>query len=910
MRRATSLILALQVAMLLGCQAAAPPRVAPSKGQGTGSLGATAPDRRPDPGVVSNNGGALVSDRGAGLVQGALGGVVSNQGGRLFGTLRGPATLLSDRGSSLTGAGAARRLLQAASVAQVPAADVPVQLLDAVGQPVLDAAGKPLVTRTDAAGGFRFEGALPDRNLIVSASLAADRGALLAVATRDSRAAALEVDLFSTLTTAYIVNRFVASQADRQQTLDRLPGEVARETRQRAEAAFRETGAAVPVRLDEGAAVTSVEAMRRGASAFDQQMDVVRTLLIVAGQANRGEGRLATTVTLGDYVQGLSEGVDGALYFQDTTPGVGRNRLGRVRADGVLETVIGGGTVPGDEADGRLGTEVSTFIGESCFDAAGRLVVRLDRTVYRVEADGVLRRLVTLPTPLHVSLVGVRADDYLLLDMAYAKASTGQLEVTLLRYKPGAEPVRVATVASRPGHQHLSLGAFVPGRGVLVETRDGLEGGLPSLHWLDPDTGAVSAWPLPPEATSAWADRAGNLLYVAGADPKRLYALPRGASPPLTLDAWAQDLAWPALMSRDGRSVMVQTGPLGERVVRVSAAGVTPVAGVSTEAVASGGAGDLALSHPIGLALGADGDAWIVDAVLGGGRLVRVDAEGQTHGVPLDLPAFWARAAGYLENSLRPLPGGAVALLVGEEPGGSREVHVVRKDGSTSRLYEAPAGYAIGDFATHADGTLHVVLVSHDAPHRLVERAPDGRVTTVFEGVRRWEEGPNEKGNPVKGYRQDPDMRECNVIAAAGGGCWLYGQGRIARWTPAEGFTTRHTAPYLNRPTRGGWGWSGVAEGPDGALYHVPNEPEVGSWDEVLRWDPETGAEAIVAGRRGRVFNGAGVDQALDMPSCPAFNPAGDMVFIDGGTRQVLRVPRDQLQGVPVGTPAPRPMGP
>ncbi|MEB3329497.1 MAG: hypothetical protein VKQ33_09725 [Candidatus Sericytochromatia bacterium] len=905
-------------ALVLGCQGGLPP-VTP----GTGSLGAVRgpQSRLPGPAQVatthataSGAGGAVVGDRGVG--------VVSNNGARqqaprLFGTLRVPAPLISDQGGALGGLAASGpttalyRVSQGAGVIQVPLADAEVRVLDAAGQPVRDEAGQPLVARTDAAGSFRFETPLPDRSLVVSASLAAGRGALLAVAARDSRHTALEVDLFSTLTTAYIVEKFVATQADRQQTLDRLPGDVAQETRQQAEAAFREAGAQLPQSLDAPAAVAAAEALRQEMAAFDRQLEAVRELLILAGQSNRGEGRLATTVALG-VVGELAEGPDGSLYFPDFDPT--GHRLMRVHPDGRLVTLVGGGQLAPAEADGRPGAQVAEFQDAWCLDEAGRVLVAMEDHLYRLQEDGTLRRLRSLPSGV---LVGVRREEVFLVDWHYPRSEPGGalrpdgIIVTLWRASADREPVRLASFTSTAG-LNLGVVALVPGKGLLVEVP--AIKGPPDIRIVDPDSGVVSRLEVPDDASWSRLDRAGNLVYVTGAvGQQQLWAWPQGAATPLAFGAWSGKLLPDVLLARDGQSVWLTRG---DHVVRVTAGGQTLVAGLAPGAQAGGGARDLALADPGGLAFSTDAAMWLLDnrAQFGTWRLVRVEPAGQVHQVPVTEPALEERLIRNLDTVLRPWGPGSVALLTGRSltagvTHGAASVHEVRQDGTSTALFTAPAGYAIADFSARPDGSLRAMLVAREAPHRLVERTPDGAVRTLFEAAMTWEDGLSRAGVPTRTARHDPDLRDCNLLEAPGGEAYVYGQARLARWSPGAGFEVLGLDPALNRLRRTG---VAAAVGPDGALYYLPGEVEVDAatgsttstpWGEVWRWDPRTNADACVAGPRGGTFTGQGIDDGLYLPRDLAFTPEGDLTFIESGSRQVRRIPRDQLGGIPMPRP-------
>ncbi|MEB3220551.1 MAG: hypothetical protein VKS61_00595 [Candidatus Sericytochromatia bacterium] len=888
MRSVSRWVLGAGLALLLGCQGTLPPPAAPARAARTpAKAGPVQGLPLPEAATTGDLGTTLAPGQGAGLV--------ANNGATLFGTLRAPASLVSDQGGALVSdqGGAivanqgAYRLTQTATVAQVALRDALVELRDAAGNPVLDEAGTPITARTDASGAFAFQALLPDRNLIVTAPLAGGRGAILAVATKDARTAALDADLFSTLTTAYIVSKFVASQADRQQTLDRLPGEVAQETRLLAESAFTRTQAQVPATLDETSVVASAESLRQGVDAFDQQMEKVRRLLIAAGLSNLGEGRPATTVSFESF-DGLAEGPDGSVYFLE-------KKLWRVRPDGILVTAIGGGTLEAAAADGQKADALSLEGLQGWgFDPTDRLVVMVDRHMLRLEADGTLRLQGVVPEGPRKpterprwwrgGLLAARAQDYL-LQLSY----TWDREASLWRWQPGQEPLQVATLQVPEG-LHMGGFTYVPGRGVLTTFWGH---GLPSEYlWIDPDTGATETWRPPlPGAAQPHVDGRGNVLYTTGEPENRLRVWPLGGSTPLAFDTWSGFIGG-GLLSRDGKSALLQEGG---RIVRVTASGVTPVAGLTGASGVGGNARDLALFEPVTMTVANDGEMWLTDRRRG--QLLRVDAADQVHEVTLADPSFRNGQLYALKfPNMRPGPDGTVQMLARLKD--QQGVHQVRKDGTSTLLYTPPAGYGIETFAPREAGALVVLLTAYDKPHRLLERAADGTERVLFEASL----VPHDLPSGTQYHTHEPDLRNCDLAPAPGGAVWLYGKGRIARWRNGSGLETLRRGEHLHRPEEQNEGFTrgALALGPDGALYFTPGDPGNGSWNEVRRWDPVTGQESHVAGPRGLVFTGSAVDDRLDDPHSPAFSPSGELLFIDAGSKQVRRIPKDKLAGNPV----------
>jgi hypothetical protein len=908
----------LVLALLTACQAppvlrapaptkARPATAKPVVATGAGLTGGASP-------LLSNNGGAFITRDD---------GQVASPRGTLFGRLLAPATLVSDQGGGLVSnnggslvsdqGGALGRpaapygLANVDALVQIPVANTRVEVLDATGAPVRDAAGNPITAMTDSAGAFRFDAEVPNRNLIVSASLAANLGSIRAVATRDARDEALEADLFSTLTTSYIVGKFVAGQADQQKTLDRLPGEVARETRLLAETAFTQAGARVPPRLDEAAAVASTEALRNGNASFDAQMEVVRRLLIAAGQSNMGEGRLATTVGL-SYVEGIAEGPDGSVYFHD-------GRIWRVRTDGVLVTAAGGGAVSPEDADGKPASTLSVEgLDGWCLDPTGHLVVLVDNHVLRVETDGRVKRLaayqpgVTWWARRNYALLAVREQEVLLTSKEGgrdAKQGTTVPEtLAIWRHKTGGEPTLVTSIPTRRG---ISVdAAVVAGIGLLVHRHgmnhdayiaavrqagadvDSTPFRVDEFLAVDLETGATTPWAPPLAITEPTMDRRGNILYEAG-EPARAWVLPAGSATPIALGTYSGSIRRGAV-APDGKSVLVSAD---RRILRISGSGVTPIAGLDPKAQVGGNAGDLALFAPVTMTIASDGDLWLTDTSRG--ALLRIDAGDQVHQVPLADPVF--ERYGSFPN-MRPGPDGTVYMLAKLKDGAG--LYQVRKDGTVRLVYTPPAGQAVGDFAPRGSDVL-VLLTSREQPHRLVALAADGTSRTLFESQIRWEEITRASGTPYRYAKHDPSLSSCDLIPAPSGEVWIFGQERLARWSEATGLEVVQRSNHFVRPgedegeTRGA-----VALGPDGALYFMPSDIGNGSWDEVRRWDPRTRTESLIAGRNGTIFKGGSVDDSLEDPHSPAFSPSGDLYFIDTGSKQVRRIPKDRLVGNPV----------
>ncbi|MEB3221161.1 MAG: hypothetical protein VKS61_03690 [Candidatus Sericytochromatia bacterium] len=119
------------------------------------------------------------------------------------------------------------------------------------------------------------------------------------------------------------------------------------------------------------------------------------------------------------------------------------------------------------------------------------------------------------------------------------------------------------------------------------------------------------------------------------------------------------------------------------------------------------------------------------------------------------------------------------------------------------------------------------------------------------------------------------------------GALWIYGQGRLGRWRPEQGWEV---------VAEGGDRWfdpgaivSGLAVGLDGAPYYILKAQRSWVGRQIARLDPETRTETAVSGPGGLVFTGKAGDDSLGPARCLAFAPNGELVVVDAGTRQVRR---------------------
>ncbi|MEB3223116.1 MAG: hypothetical protein VKS61_13655 [Candidatus Sericytochromatia bacterium] len=820
----------------------------------------------------------------------------------LVGRLRVPATLVSDQGGSLvsdqggslvTPAGRFR-LLQGGAIVQQPLPNARVELRDATGAPVLDAAGKPLATQTDAAGAFRFDAVLPARNLIVVAPLAGGAGAIQAVAPRDARSQVVEADLFSTLTTAYILGKFVAPQADPQQTLDRLPGDVAAETRDKVAAAL--PGDARPASLTTEAVLQQVDALRAGNDRLDAQLRYVERLL-VAGLSNLGEGLPALQVPLSAPHRLLAL-PDGSLYVAEEWA----SRIRRIAPDGTIRTFAGEGPEGGatardgaDLGDGGPALEATLHAPSAlAADAAGNLFF-CDQQHHRIRRIDARSGLITTVAGSRPVVANALFSPPVQGGAAIAKGTPGP-------EAPITEPHAIAVDAQGRCIFACSEGAYrleadgsltplplagqlrtpeklasAPGPGGQVVASFGREG----FARVEGDA-LVAAPDIPPRPFRSphhLAAAPGGVLYAHGGSA--LHGFKDGA--------WRQLLDLSAVPTPNGltanaEAVWVASDIPGQVWRYTLATGsFERVAGIQWEP-GQGLRGDqLLLNHPTALAFDARDQLLVADGL--NGIVWRREADGLYH-----------RVAG---NGVQPgeAEGGAPTTSALEVALGICTAIQPTADGGLllSASFRALEVSAAGGLEAIAlpDG-LEPLQVARDAAGGLiVSDSPimpmAGRVVRVADGAVT-ELVPRKAVGAYLGLLPRPDgsLYYCDVLDGVVYRRTAAGTVTAVAGTPAAGGTFAGdggpaTAAGLNFPTS-------LALDEAGHLYIAD-----ASNHRVRRVDAASGIITTLAGEGGRVFNGRGVDASLHSPRALAFDAAGNLHIADAGHNQVKQVPRAQL---------------
>ena len=281
-------------------------------------------------GILSNNGGGIISDNGGGIISDNGGGIIGDHGGGI----------VANNGSGLVGGTAPRAaygLRQVGAQAEARLADAIIYVTDATGRALTNAAGQPIMTRTNASGAYALDATLPAEGLLLKIKLW-NGGELTAMLPRSPLGQAgaagpqtIDLDTASSLGAAYVLGQFVAGQPDPQATYDKLPGSEAARLRRELDAA-RVHLDALPT-YEPGALQAVTERLRTKAPAVDQALSEIKALLL--GQANLGTGKRAIDVPLAD-PRGVAAAPGGGFYVAEG----GAGRVRHVAPDGTLTTYV------------------------------------------------------------------------------------------------------------------------------------------------------------------------------------------------------------------------------------------------------------------------------------------------------------------------------------------------------------------------------------------------------------------------------------------------------------------------------------------------------------------------------------------------------------------------------------------
>jgi sugar lactone lactonase YvrE len=866
MRRPLSFVLALA---LTGCVQAGKTPVKPH------TTTPTAAD------VVGTTGGGLISDHGTGLI--------ANNGGGLTGKVKIPSGIIANNTGNLIAnnagsiiAGNTAGLVSdhgggylLLALDEKPAAGFAVTIVDAAGQPVLDASGKAYTATTDAQGGYSFEKTPAGANLVVRVELPAAVGPMLAYLpdAKPGAARAADVTGTSTLVMGYILTKYVKGDA---KVLAKLPADVEADTRAKAAAAIGDTLDLKAFKPE--ALVPAVEGLRAKDPSFDQQVKAVEKLL-VAGLADVGDGELATDVGLAS-PRAFVRLADGSLLIAERNG----HRVRRLDPKtGRLTTFAGkdGSTAPGDG-----GPAVEAFIDRPvslALDSQGNLYVADfgHATVRRVDAQ----------TKLITTVAGNGKDSR---DEATPPAFQGAVATSM--------PFHNTTYVAVDEHDHVVFrsgdGVFrVEADGKLTELTQGAlilpdclakgpdgkvygyENGSGEIHVLEGDAFKMASYPIHPgvQASHLAFDATGAAFLT---DQDQLWKLPKGGS-------WAQVPF--ATTHGELTGVLPEAGGLtlgdsgNNRVWQLPAAGgdATRLAGQDGVHGDALEADKLSLNRPSSLALDPAGNLLVADGLNSviwqrkpDGKFYRY--AGGVAGTPADTEigdGGSARDAKLLKVAGMILLSEGSLLLCEADPPVIR-VREVLSDGTieTRALPEGLVAPAL--MAEEADGTL---LVS-DYLLKKVFRWRGKTATPIAIDVEM-----KQPGQPLArpdGSFYIPDVKGCAIyqVDQAGHATLLAGGN-------GEGFAGDGADPtkaQLNNPVA-------IAVAPNGDLYIADTRN-----DRVRR--VHQGKLQTVAGQGGLVLAGTTPDDSLKEPLGLVFDQHGDLYIADSGHNQIKKVEAAKLQ--------------
>lgn len=861
-------------------------------------------------------GGSLVSNNGAG--------VISNNAGSLSGVVRAPASLISNNGGGIisnnSGGYRVRSYKLLNTVSEVAVAKAKVTLLDAEGKQLLGADGKPIVTETDDQGRYSFKGILPANNLLVAVVLAGDKGTLKAIAPKgggDSRKA--DLNLISTLTTGYILNQYVNSQADKQKTLDKLPPNVESETRAKAATAFNESGASVPDKLTDANVVQTVTTMRQKSEVFDAQMEDVKKLLIAAGQSDLGSGRPALEVSF-DWVNHLLLDANGKLLIACNYD----RRLWRIDANGNLVTAVGkGGTASLASPNGLNGPDASLArFASVTSDAQGRALILEDSLQYedstfpdagrltRLGADGKLTELAARIPGARYAVPGA-GDEALVLAYHYDNDEDEIATCELWSVTPGSAPVKKHTFSktdselldscdkvSGDGQGRL----FIVPYGVYDESTDT---DSTALYRLEAGGTAFTKVTNLPDDVEAVLDSRGNVIFwnyqtdtimARKADGTTVTLLP---TIPTEFGGGSLDAA---VLAADGTAYV----SWGAKVYKVAAGKATAVAGTGAKQE-TGGATTVAVA-PSGMAVAPSGEIYfsgLNDSAIyriGTDKQVKLFAgfaavgDGEEEEADEETPTLKVGPALQVDltfpDTVQTDAAGNVYFTddTGDWVDGDYVSYVrVCKVNAAGQLSEAAKFTTPGDdieaLAVAPDGTLYMAIANtpeyqgddeaeeeaFEAPRtiRLVRQAPAAATPTTL--------------------KQDTSEDLTYALAATPDGMYVAATpdestGQLSRWTAAKGFEALKTdARFI--------AWDISMQVDKAGRLYLANSGD----NKVYRYDVAAGTFKTIAGKGGTHFAGTTVDASIDAPGFPSFDKDGNLFFADTGHRQIKRIPANEL---------------
>lgn len=318
------LFLAMTLALSFGCQAQLPNGTKTRHTRATVAADATRVFSQGGIATEFTGRAHIISDNGLGIISNNSGGIISNNS----------SGIISDNGLGIiSDNGLGYRVMGAAPRQECLLADAKIEVLDAQGRLLVDAAKKPITATTDKKGAYTFKAVLPKENLVLRIKLW-NGGVLNALLPYDEATGkrTLEINTASTLGTAYVLEKFVKK---RKEVLDRLPAEEAAGLQTDMEAARALLTGKAPT-YKPADLLKTAEDLKQKDNTLSDRLDKIEAILL-AGQANLGNGLDATKIAL-SFPLGVVEDASGQLFIIEAAAG----RLRRINADGTAATVASG----------------------------------------------------------------------------------------------------------------------------------------------------------------------------------------------------------------------------------------------------------------------------------------------------------------------------------------------------------------------------------------------------------------------------------------------------------------------------------------------------------------------------------------------------------------------------------------
>lgn len=452
-------------------------------------------------GIVSNNGGTLLSNHGGGLVSDQGGSLVANNGGGL-----------------VSNNGGAYRLAQAERAASESfLAEALVEFLDAKGQRLVDAQGQPVGASTDRNGVFRFEGDLPAEALVARVRLY-QGGELLAMVVPDAKASGprqLSLGTATTLGAAFVLGEYVKG---RPEVYAKLPPNQAEALALETEAARVRLGPGHRPSYQRADMLATTQSLRNQDPTLNGRLEQIKALLL-AGQANLGEGLLATQVALSAPVAALpwKDGELAIVELLDTrirlVNAQGRVRQLAVDAQGGPKPLLVVEAVPAQDGGLYLADRLGVRIYHLGLD--GKLKIVAGNGLEGQVATTGLATAIPLITP--GALTALPGGGFMFGEVSNAKGRQGRL----FQVDPQGQiaPVPLPPDLATPDQGRCGFSALCafPDGSVALYARTG-GGDFPTtltLRWRQAD----GTWEAPiyttqnePDDAALWAEADGSVL--------------------------------------------------------------------------------------------------------------------------------------------------------------------------------------------------------------------------------------------------------------------------------------------------------------------------------------------------------------------------------------------------------------